>query len=271
MTSKLAVQMFTLREHTSTAAALSRTFQRIRAIGYEAVQLCAIEAMNGGNPRVDAQSARRMLDDNGLRCIGTHRSWTQLNDHTEAEIAFHQILGCDFTAIGGIPNAPQTTPEAYRTYIRDADALITRLRPAGIRFAHHNHAHEFFRPERGGKTLADILIDEAPAELFLELDVYWIQHAGANSERLLERCHGRVPVIHIKDREVVAGTDDTRTAPVGEGNLDWPHIIPACEAAGVEWYCVEQDECHRDPFDCLKASYDFVRNLTENPSRMGNG
>ena len=47
-------------------------------------------------------------------------------------------------------------------------------------------------------------------------------------------------------------------APVGEGNLDWDGIIPACVAAGVEWYAVEQDDYLSDPFDCLRSSYEYL-------------
>ena len=47
-------------------------------------------------------------------------------------------------------------------------------------------------------------------------------------------------------------------AAVGEGNLAWDRILPACEAAGVEWYAVEQDVCRRDPFDCLRSSFEFL-------------
>jgi sugar phosphate isomerase/epimerase len=45
---------------------------------------------------------------------------------------------------------------------------------------------------------------------------------------------------------------------VGEGNLPWDTILPACERAGVEWYAVEQDICRRDPFDCLRSSFTFL-------------
>jgi sugar phosphate isomerase/epimerase len=103
-----------------------------------------------------------------------------------------------------------------------------------------------------------VLIDEGGADLMLELDLYWIEHAGLNCTRILERCHGRVPVIHLKDKEVIEGKNETRMAPIGEGNLDWRGIVPACRAAGVEWYAIEQDQCYRDAFDCLKSSYDFL-------------
>jgi len=49
-------------------------------------------------------------------------------------------------------------------------------------------------------------------------------------------------------------------AEVGEGNLNWPGILAACAAGGVEWYAVEQDICQRDPFESLAISY---RNLAK--------
>ena len=57
---------------------------------------------------------------------------------------------------------------------------------------------------------------------------------------------------------MISGKNETRMAPIGEGNMDWPAILAACKAAGVCWYAVEQDDCYRDPFDCLQSSYEFL-------------
>lgn len=250
--------MFTVREHTKTEKDLAESFERIRKIGYTAVQMSAVGAMNGDAPEVSPELARKMLDDNGLTCIATHRPYQRLRDVTEEEIEFHHILGCDFAAFGGLGAQENESYQRYRDFLQEIQPAIQKFKAAGIRFGHHNHSHEFFRPEPHGGTLEDILIDEGGADLFLELDLYWIEHAGFNCARILERCHGRVPVVHIKDKEVVEGKNETRMAPIGEGNLDWDGIIAAGEAAGVRWYAVEQDQCYRDPFDCLKSSYEFL-------------
>ncbi len=255
---QLAVQMYTVRDFTGTAAGLADTLTQIRAIGYPAVQLSAVGAMGGESPAVSAQEARRMLDGNGLRCIATHRSWESLASDTEREVAFHQTLGCDFAAIGSLPQPYAGAGAAgYSAFARDAAPVIARLKDAGIRFGYHNHAHEFERVGEGSpRTRFDTLIEEGGPDLCLELDLYWIAHAGLNPQRLVERCAGRVPVIHVKDKEVADG--QPVMAPVGEGNLDWPGLLPACAAAGVEWYAVEQDVCRRDPFDCLRSSFRFL-------------
>ena len=263
MPSQLAVQMYTVRDFTRTASELAETLRKVRALGYEAVQLSAVDAMNGDDPAVDAATARRMLDDNGLRCIATHRSWDRLAAETDLEIEFHRILGCDFTAIGGIPGSyGERGPEGFRAFVADARPVIARLRAGGIRFGYHNHAFEFMRCGEGRNTLYDLLIDSGNPDLLLELDVYWADHAGVNPERLLERCPGRVPVVHLKDKEI-SPEGQPMVAPIGEGNIDWPGILRACRAAGVEWYAIEQDECRRDPFDCLRSSFEFLKRQGE--------
>jgi sugar phosphate isomerase/epimerase len=260
---KLAVQMFTLRDFTGSAAVLADAFARIRAIGYEAVQLSAIACMNGPAPEVNAALARQLLDDNGLKCIATHRGWDSLAGETEREIDFHHTLGCHFAAIGGIPGPYGARgAEGYRQFVGDAAQVIARLKAAGIGFGHHNHAHEFERVAPGSpKTLWDILIDKGGPDYLLEADLYWIWHAGADPVQVLGRSAGRVPVIHLKDREVVE-KDGPVMAPIGEGNLPWNTILPACEAAGVQWYAVEQDTCRRDPFDCLRSSFEYLSTQT---------
>lgn len=261
MSSQIAVQMYTVRDHTRTASDLGQALEKIRAIGYEAVQLSAVGAMNGPDPEVDAKQARRMLDDNGLRCIATHRSWDDLANRTDAEIEFHRTLDCDFTAIGGIPKGyGEGGAAGFRRFTEDARPIIDRLGAAGIRLGYHNHAFEFMRVGPGRQTLYDLLIEAGDARLLLELDVYWADHAGVNPVRLMERCRGRMPVIHVKDKEI-SPEGQPVMVPIGEGNLDWDGIIPACREAGVEWYAVEQDECRRDPFDCLRSSFQFLTGM----------
>lgn len=252
---QFATQMFTVREYTKTAEELDETLGKIAEIGYPAVQLSAVGCMDGDEPEVSAEDARALLDKYGLQCIATHRSPQRLLDATDEEIAFHKALGCDYTAIGGIHG--EQTPDAYRSFLERANPMIEKLRQAGISFGVHNHSKEFARPTPGGPSLMDLLIDEGPDQLTFELDLYWVQHAGVNPVRVLERCPGRCPVIHIKDK-TVSLDDGPIMAPIGEGNLDWEHILPACRKAGVRWVAVEQDKCYRDPFDCLRSSFDFL-------------
>jgi len=101
MVSKLAAQLYTLREYTKTAESFQTVLQVCHEIGYAGVQLSAVGCMNGDEPEVSAEQAKEMLENSGLVCCATHRPWKRLVENTDEEIEFHKILGCDFTAIGG--------------------------------------------------------------------------------------------------------------------------------------------------------------------------
>ena len=258
MPSKVAAQMYTVRDHTKTRQDLAESLRKVSSIGYEAAQFSAIGALESADPEITVHEAKQMLDDNGIRCIATHRSWDDLANNTQAEIDYHGVLDCNYVAIGGIPQPYRSQGEqGYRAFLAAAKPVIQKLKAAGLTFGYHNHSHEFERIAPGPKTLIDIFIEEGGPDFTLEFDVYWVAHAGANPERLLRQASGRVPVIHAKDKEVTA-EDGPVMCPVGEGNLDWDGIIAAGNETGVEWYAVEQDTCRRDPFDCLRSSYEFL-------------
>jgi len=156
--SQAAVQLYTVRDFTRTMDDLARTLEAIRAIGYEAVQVSAVAALRDDHLAADAEAIRRLLDENGLRCIATHRSWDRLTQFTDAEIALHQALGCDFVAIGGAPWEYDADGVAgYRRFVADSAPTIARLKAAGIRFGHHNHQHEFRRDRAGRIVILQIV------------------------------------------------------------------------------------------------------------------
>ena len=51
-------------------------------------------------------------------------------------------------------------------------------------------------------------------------------------------------------------------AEVGQGNMNWPDLLPAAERAGAEYFFVEQDDQYgRDPMDCLRDSREYLRSI----------
>ncbi len=253
----IAAQLYTVRDHTKTAKDFVASMKKISEIGYTAVQLSAVGAMNEPSPEVTATEAKKILDDNGLKAVVTHRDWNGLANKTDSEIEFHHILDCPYAAIGGLPGEYGANGLAgYSKWVVDALPVVQKLKTAGIAFGYHNHHHEFEKIGLNRTTPYDVIIVEGAPDIFLELDIYWAQHAGLDPVVLIEKLPGRLPVVHLKDKEVTNG--QIVMAPVGEGNLDWLKIIPALKIAGTKWICVEQDECYRDPFDCLKSSFDFL-------------
>jgi len=242
----LAAQMYTLRKFTQTPADVAKTLAKVRAVGYEAIQISAFGP-------IDPKELARMLQGEGLTVASTHTGWGRFVDEIEKVIEEHQLWGCKHPAIGGMP-APARQGGKIAEFARLAESVGRKLAEAGMDFSYHNHNFELQKAD--GRTWLEILYETAdPKYLKAEIDTYWIQAGGGDPAQWIRKCAGRLPVLHLKD--MVMGPDGVRMAEIGEGNLNWPAILEAARDAGVEWYCVEQDNCYdRDPFDSLKISLD---------------
>lgn len=253
---RIAAQLFTLRDFITTRAGFIESLQKLKAIGYREVQLSAVGCMNDGS--VSATDCRAMLDDLGMKAPLTHRGWDEIRDRTDECIAFHQTIGAELVAVGSIPGEYRAEGlDGYRRFVDEAEAVIPRLKQAGLLFGYHNHAFEFERLAPNGERPFDVMRERGSTDFTFEIDTYWVVHAGVDLVGLIDALPGRVPMVHFKDMAPVG--NEVRMAPVGEGNLPWPAILDAFQKAGTILGAVEQDDCYqRDPFDCLASSWHFL-------------
>jgi sugar phosphate isomerase/epimerase len=248
MTRNIAAQLYTLREFTKTADQLARTFARIKELGYLAVQVSAI------GPIPPAQVAQ-MLKDHGLACCATHTSLDRMKNDSAALIAELKSWGCKYTAIGGFfPKDPVTSD--WHRFADEFNQAAANFAGSGISIGYHNHNHELAKFD--GKTALQILLDRLDQSIWFEIDTYWITAGGGDPADWIRKVAGRIPCVHLKDMGIRYNPREQFMMEVGEGNLNWPTILQACEAAGTEWYIIEQDTCYRDPFESLGIS---LRNL----------
>lgn len=245
----VAAQLYTVREYAGTTEDLAASLKKVRDIGYTAVQVSGI------GPIPDAE-VKQMTDDLGLKIVITHiphqRLWTDL----DAVIEQHKLWNCKHVAIGSMPREYIVDEAGYQRFAAEASKVGEKLAAAGLTFSYHNHSFEFVR--FGKRTGLEIIYAESdPRYLMAEIDTYWVQHGGGDPAEWIRRMKNRMPVVHFKDMVIQmepTGAKQTM-AEIGEGNLNWPAIIAACQEANVEWYAVEQDVCQRDPFESLKISY----------------
>ena len=56
--------------------------------------------------------------------------------------------------------------------------------------------------------------------------------------------------------------DIVEFAEVGQGNMNWPALLPAAEKAGADFFFIEQDDTYgRDPFDCIADSRAYLASI----------
>jgi len=255
---QFGAQMFTLRDSCANPDAIATSLERVKAMGYDGVQASAA----GFNTLDESElkQIKKALDDNGLVCAATHESLENMRDHTEAVITKHQILDCNYTALGGTLWGGGSQ-EDWAAFASEFNLVTSKLNEAGLRAGYHNHSHEFATFE-DGSTPMDILLANFDPQVWLELDVYWVAHGLADPAAWIAKIAAsgtdRIPCVHYKDG-TVNGDREHIMMPVGSGNLNWPRINSACAEAGVEWKLVERDSGPHDPFDALEIAIKNMR------------
>ncbi|MEK4194332.1 MULTISPECIES: sugar phosphate isomerase/epimerase family protein [Paenibacillus] len=248
--STIAAQMYTLRDFTKTAEDLRSTFQKVSAMGYEAIQISGIGP-------IDPKLVKEYADESGLAICATHVSWDRLTNDLDALAAEHKLWNCKNIGLGSLPEKFRTGQDGYREFAKlMSDIAVTLKDQHDLQFVYHNHDFEFERFD--GMTGMEILLTESDPAVGFELDLYWVQAGGGSPAEWIRKVAGRMQVVHLKDMAIV--NRKQIFAEIGEGNMNYKEIINVCRETGVEWFVVEQDVCRRDPFESLEISLRYLLN-----------
>ena len=232
------------------ATDLAATLHAVAAAGYRAVELASL-------PPTPPLELRRMLDGACLRPIASHESIDLLREGAAAVADRLADLGCPQVFVPWMPPADRATGDDVRRFADDLNGFAATFAERGIRFGYHNHDFEFDALD--GTTTWDILLERLAPEVELELDVYWAAVAGRDPVTIIAATTGRVRSLHMKD---LVADPQPQDAPAGSGTLDFPAIVAAGRAAGVDWYVAEQDE-PLAPLDDIGRAYRYLASLTD--------
>ena len=253
---KIAAQLYTVREYTQNEKDFAETIKKIAAIGYPGVQISA------QSQSIPAKFIADTCAASGIEIASSHAPPPRILNDIEKLIDEHKLYKCPQIGIGMIPDEYRANLAGVKKFISDYLPSAKKIKEAGLRFAYHNHEYEFEKFD--GKLIIEHLIDGfAEADMQVILDTYWVQAGGGDPVFWIKKLAGKIPRIHVKDMVIV--DRQQRNAEIGAGNLNWPSIIEACRASGVEWLMVEQDDCYgQNPFNSLQKSYAFLNDKINN-------
>jgi sugar phosphate isomerase/epimerase len=248
---RIALQLWTLRDHLQTVADVAKSFARVREIGYEHVQL------SGLGP-IPTAEVKKLADEAGLGICATHEEGREIVEEPTKVADTLSALGCRFTAYP-FPHVPLDTLDQVFALADDLSRAGEVLRSRGQLLTYHNHAIEFRK--LGGKAILDWLYERTdPLMVHGEIDTYWVQLGGGDPAGYCARLSGRLPLLHLKDY-AITGENEPIMAALGEGNLNFPTILREADSAGCEWYIVEQDRGFTDPFVAIATSLKYLKSL----------
>ena len=250
---KIAAQLYNTRDYCRTPDGVEATFRRVKAIGFDVIQISGCGPYDTRLIDLMAGWAKEL----GLEvCITHHSDWKRLTDPVELKklIEEHRKLGCKIIGIGSRGDAFPNSYEGWTRFIKKANEITRQIKDEGLDFSYHNHAGEF--QKWNGVTAIDRLIEEVP-DLLFTLDVFWVQAGGASPTKYIRKLEGRIKVVHLKDFRIV--NNERQFAEIGQGNLDWDEIIPLCKSTGILYAAIEQDaDWLLDPFESLAMSREYL-------------
>ncbi|MFK4295238.1 sugar phosphate isomerase/epimerase [Arthrobacter sp. GAS37] len=273
---KIGVQAMMLKGSFAEAGAFE-TLRKVSAIGYNAVEISQIPMTPENVAQLDRSRSELGMDIAALSvAMETPKGMPgdSLEDHFDKIVDDAKRLDTHLLRIGMMPFPAMKSIDAVVDFAKQANEYAENLREHGIGLYYHNHHIEFAKFD--GKYMLDIIAENSPA-MGMEIDVHWVQRGGLDPVRTLAKYAGRTAMVHLKDYRIgelpeqafglletgdIAGfmaefKNVVQFAEVGEGNLDFPSIIPAAQAAGAEYLLVEQDELYgRTVWEALQTSYD---------------
>jgi sugar phosphate isomerase/epimerase len=236
----IAVQLYSVREGLERDAAA--VIQKLAELGAAAIETWSVAETV---PLLDP-----LLQRHGIRPLSAHVTVAELAepDPLFASLRDH---GYAYAVLGWIEPENRETAEQCEQVVETLNRASEIADSYGLRLGYHNHAFEF-EPRAEG-TMFDLLVGNTDPRVFFELDVHWIERAALDGVGMIRALTGRVPLLHVKDLAVGSGEyvrdyfsqhepDTQKTfVPAGTGVIAWEPLIEAAQAAGTEWYIVEQD------------------------------
>jgi len=242
---RIGVQLYSVRD--AMQENVERTLERVAAIGYTEVEFA-------GYFDRTPQQIRSLLDANGLTAPSTHVSLEVLENDWESTVDLAKTVGHEYLVVPSIPAEDRTTIDDYRAMAERFNGVAERAMEAGLLFGYHNHNFEFELLD--DRVPYDVLLDETDPELVkFEMDLFWITKGGADPLAYFSEHPGRFALVHVKDMN--ANGD---MVAVGAGTIDFASLFAHSDEAGIRHYFVEHDNA-ADPFESIRASYDYLEGL----------
>ena len=255
----IGVVGYTTRFRSFNLDQLKATYKKIADLGYSGP-----EGLLGGRVGLTWEEDWKLLQEYGLK-IATSRGDLENPDEAKKRA---DALGVKVMGLPAISPEMWHSANGFKAYADKINGWAKNFK--GYKLQYHNHAQEFRNfPSEGGKTGLAILIEGTdPDVVCFEIDTFWTSAGGADPAQWILKVKNRIPVVHFKDYAINwnaydngLGAINWRFAEIGQGNINWPAVAAACKEAGVEWYCVEQDQSARDEFESLKMSITYIKGL----------
>ena len=274
-----AVQQIMLGTVSKTEAQAAETLQKIKAAGYDGIELngfmirptsflvrmltkaAGMPTGKGGNYNWES-----LVKNAGLSVVSIHEDLGSIERDPKAVIAEAKKFGTDKIVITGMYRfdyRSQTNVEQLCERLNESGKVLAQ---EGISLCYHNHNIELQKVAPDLTAMEYLIQNTDPEYLSFELDTYWPAEAGVDVLGLMRRIGTRMKLYHINDR----GTKLTK-APItpilksdscelGDGNMPLTKLVEQALSVDVSAINLESHKNWLDnsPIRSLERSAIFL-------------
>ncbi|SHG54700.1 sugar phosphate isomerase/epimerase family protein [Flagellimonas flava] len=284
----LGVQLFTIPKLVDQD--FKGTLELISKLGYKEVEFfgpypfSAQEAIDGWNefkPMLGLENdafyghtieeTAQILKDLGLTVPSMHTDFISLRKELDRMLDEVSKLNTKYLVLPAIQEEKDTLDD-YKRFAEEFNGFGEKMAKYGIQFVYHNHGYE--HTERDGEIPMHYLLNNTHEDhVKFELDIFWMQAAGADPIQFLKEYPTRYKMLHLKDASQEFRFTGDGSSPdqwmagfplmtdPGDGVYDIKGIIDQAKTSGVEHYYLERDIAP-NPKETLRNSYDNLLKLS---------
>jgi sugar phosphate isomerase/epimerase len=195
------------------------------------------------------------LDNLDIAVVSSH---CDINKDFQKKVDDAAAIGMKYLICPSIDAQP--TADDYKRYAAQFNQCGDSCKKAGIRFAYHNHDHDFKTVD--GQIAQDIYMQYTdPALVDFEMDIYWVVTAKQDPEAWLKKYPQRFRLCHVKDRQ--KGTIDREVSvDLGTGNIKFSKILKTAKDNGMQYFIVEQERYdNTTPIQSIRVDAEYMKEL----------
>jgi sugar phosphate isomerase/epimerase len=214
---------------------------------------------------------KKILEDNELTSPSVHLDILTMRTNMAPAMKELSQLGVKYCAIPALMEEPKDTLDDYKRFAEEFNSFGNQMSDYGITFVYHNHGYEH-APKDGQIPLNVLLENTDPDKVKFEMDIFWLQAAGASPVEYLNKYPNRFKLMHVKDAEENVrfsgdgGSPDqwmaifNKMADPGTGVFDIKGIVTAGIKSGVDHFFLERDIA-AEPDKTLKTAIEYFKTI----------
>lgn len=201
-----------------------------------------------------------MARNNGLTLVSSHYEGN--NEEFEKTAALSAEIGMKYLIYPW--KGPQKSIDDFKKIADEFNGYGAICKKHGLRFAYHPHDYPYKKVD--GELPINVLLDRTDPELVdYEMDIYYTVTEGLDPEFYIRKYKPRFRLCHMRDVMKVrlpAGSKEESACDLGEGIINYRHLLATALSNGMEYFFVEQSRLfHETALQSAAVNEKYLRNL----------